>query len=296
MTPKGGTELLYSNLVKYCGQDWYNVNLVLSLCNPSLLLPNKINVLWQHLYHDQQHTLGMNDAQFLAKVDHFVYVSNWQLQQFKNVFNIADLSNRVIKNAVEPIQFVQKPKNRIKLIYTSMPNRGLSVLMDAFDLLNDGSIELTIYSSNIIYGKGYSDAVREHYDQLFHRCRNTKNVKYVGYATNLAVRKTLINSHILAYPSIFKETSCLSAIEAGAAGLKIVTTDYGALPETCDRWATYVPYTENYNELVHDYAETLRHEIESYDFDKLDQSNWFNVNYGWTNRAIEWKNFFEEIK
>ena len=91
-----------------------------------------------------------------------------------------------------------------------------------------------------------------------------KNVVYKGYAMNKAIHKAVQQAHILAYPSIFAETSCLTAIEAGAAGCKIVTTDYGALRETCQDWATYVDFTTNRQELVNNYAETLKKEIDNY--------------------------------
>ena len=91
-----------------------------------------------------------------------------------------------------------------------------------------------------------------------------KNVVYKGYAMNKAVHKAVQQAHILAYPSIFEETSCLAAIEAGAAGCKIVTTDYGALKETCGDWASYIEFTPNRRELVQNYAELLQKEIDNY--------------------------------
>ena len=94
------------------------------------------------------------------------------------------------------------------------------------------------------------------------------------------------------------ESQCLAAIEAGAAGCKIVTTDLGALPETCDNWATYVPFTTNRQELVHNYAETLKKEIDNYStscYNSKEQSDWFNDQYSWINRANEWHTLLRGI-
>jgi len=301
MRPLGGSEILNNNLVKYTGQDWQtNVNLVLSVCDSAFIDPNRVNVIWQHLAYDQGAIRGMADSNFIQAIDHFVYVSNWQRRQFENRFAIDLSENHVIRNAIEHIEFKEKPNNKIKLIYTSTPNRGLAVLLQAFKLLNRTDIELTVFSSNIIYGKGYSNQLAGQHDYLFHQCRTTPGIVYRGYATNKAVRQALQSSHILAYPSIYEETSCLAAIEAGAAGCKIVTTNLGALPETCANWATYVDYKygDNLDLLAERYAEILNQEIDNYQntcYTVKDQSIWFNEQYSWHQRGQEWLEFFNKI-
>lgn len=299
MTPIGGSEILWNNLIKYTGFDWMNkINLISSLTDPKNLDLNRINVVWQHLFIDQGAVQGMRYREFTDFVSNYVYVSEWQLDKFKKEYNVGIFNNTVIKNAIDPIEFIEKPKDRIRLIYTSMPDRGLEILLEAWKILNRKDIELIVYSSNIIYGKGYSDSRRGLYDRLFTICKTTPNIYYKGFGINQAVRKSLQNAHILAYPSIYPETSCLAAIEAGAAGCKIVTTDFGALPETCNNWATYVPYTENLKDLAENYAIHLNNEIDHYwenTYNLKEQSNWFNTYYSWHSRANEWKDFFKKL-
>lgn len=298
MKPLGGTEILYNNLVKYVGLSWQKkANLIVSACHSHLINPNKINVVWQHLAYDQAAIIGMAyPKQFIDKIQHFVYVSNWQLNEFKKRFEIYNSNNHVIHNAIDPIEFIEKPKDKIRLIYTSTPNRGLEILLNAFDILNRKDVELVVYSSNIIYGKEY--AKTNNHEYLFHRCRMNRNIKYMGYALNNVIRKALQSSHILSYPSIYEETSCLAAIEAGAAGCKIVTTNLGALPETCQKYATYVDYKygDDLKDLSERYAEVLNSAIDNYtsDFAKP-QSDYFNNYYSWQNRKTEWINFLENI-
>ena len=299
MNPRGGTEILRENLHKYCGTDWQSkINLIVSFCDSRLIDPTKINVVWQHLWHDQNAIIGINDDSFINAIDHFVYVSNTQLTAFESKFNISNANNHVIYNAIEPIEFKPKPKDKIRLIYISTPNRGLDVLLDAWRIVRKQNTELLVYSSNIIYGQSYRLGVGSESEYLLERCKAEQGVIYKGYATNKAVRIALQNSHILAYPSTYIETSCLSAIEAGAAGCKIVTTDLGALPETCGNYAEMIPYTENKRELVESYADKLVETIKNYDHDDLkiiEQSQWFNNNYSWENRKTTWQEFFNKI-
>lgn len=295
MKPIGGTELLYNNLIKYVGTDWStDINLIVSICDSGLIDPNRTNVVWQHLSYDQQNIYGMIDRNFTDSIDKFVYVSDWQRDQFQTRYPVDESKNLVIRNAISKLEFKTKPTDKFKLIYTSMPNRGLEILLDAFELLNRTDVELTVYSSNIIYGKGYGTNL--HIEQLFHRCRTMKNVTYKGFAMNQAVRQAVQSAHILAYPSIYEETSCLSAIEAGAAGCRIVTTDYGALSETCGEHATYVEYSDNRQKLTYDYSQALNDAINNYSSDGLlESSNWFNDRYSWDIRKTEWNKFFGEL-
>jgi glycosyltransferase involved in cell wall biosynthesis len=240
----------------------------------------------------------MIDPEFINMVDHFVYVSSTQLNGFLEKLDISHVSNHVIKNAIETIEYKPKPQNKLRLIYISTPQRGLDVLLDAWKLVKQDNTELVVYSSTIIYGQNYRLTVGHQYEHILNRCKTEAGVVYKGYATNKAVRMALQQSHILAYPSTYIETSCLAAIEAGAAGCKIVTTDLGALPETCGEYAEYVPYNDNKDEPVKNYADKLSEIMSKYNHDDeqyIEQSRWFNEQYSWENRKLEWQEFFEKI-
>ena len=61
--------------------------------------------------------------------------------------------------------------------------------------------------------------------------------------------KLLQQTHICAYPSCWIETSCLAAIEAMAAGCEVVSTNLGALYETCSPFGTFVGFDRNWDNL-----------------------------------------------
>ena len=71
------------------------------------------------------------------------------------------------------------------------------------------------------------------------------NVNNIGYKPNIEVIEAMQSTHIFAYPSIWEETFCISAIEAMAAGNMAIVTNFGALYETCTEYAHYVNYETN---------------------------------------------------
>jgi glycosyltransferase involved in cell wall biosynthesis len=298
MKPLGGTEILLQALNKYLGAHWnHDVNLIASSCKHGLIMPDKKNVIWQQLDVDQGNVQLMSDKTFIDKIDYFIYGSNWAYEKYRIFYKIPENKSIVIKNAIEPVPFITKPTGKIKLIYTSTPWRGLSVLLDAFEMLNRDDIELDVYSSTIIYGDGFANSTKGVYDRLFDRAKRMKNVNYMGYATNAGIRKAVQKAHIFAYPSIFQETSCLSALEAGAAGCKMVVSNFGALYETCSEWADYVTYTSDETVLAKRFSKVLNNAINNYvhgDSVYKEQSDFYNKFWTWENRIPLWKEFLND--
>ena len=299
---KGGTELLLEGLKKYTNINEYeNINIVLSTPNQDKLRYTKKNVLWQHLNYIDESLAPMRDPAFMKAIAATVYVSHWQLEKFRYLFQVPLHNAYVIRNAIDPIEFKEKSKDgKIKLIYTSTPFRGLSILLDVFEMLNRDDIELEVYSSTQIYSSGYHQVYGNLYTELFDRAMSMKNVNYHGYAENKDVHKALQEAHIFAYPSIFEETACLAMIEAGAAGCSLVTTDLGALPETGGMYANMITIKSNENQIRDSYAEFLNNAIDNYWLPSnqehiREQSEYFNKFYSWERRAKEWNRFFEMI-
>ena len=299
MPPMGGSDIMLNGLLKHVDVDAYNVNIISSRCQEDLIKDDKINILWQHLSYNEPLTQGMTNKFFTRAIDAFVYVSHWQHEKFRYVYHIPVSNAFVIKNAIEPIEYIPRPKGeKIRLIYTSAPFRGLNVLLDAFELLNRDDIELYVYSSTIVYGTNYDNVHSEIYEPLFERARNMKNVYYMGYAKNTEIIKALQSSHIFAYPTMFEETCCLAMIEAGAAGCKIVSHNLGAVYETGSEFARLVPIRIEAEELASEYAKALNEEIDSY-WEKTDslkwQSDFYNNFYSWDKRKVEWETLFSRL-
>lgn len=296
--PMGGSELMLKALKLHVPQI-DKINLILSICDYRNISKDKSNIIWQQLNIDQDMTKLMQDKNFTNKIDYFIYNSNWCFEKFRKMYNTPDGKSIVIKNAINPIEF-KKKEGKIHLIYTSTPWRGLDVLLKSFEILNRNDIELDIFSSTIIYGSQFARATEGQFEHLFNIAKSMKNVNYYGYATNEVVRQHFQKSHIFAYPNTWEETSCIAAIEAMAAGCQIVTTNFGALYETCSEWAVYVPHQHNHLNLAYKFAEKLNYIIDNYyskETQELikEQSNWANKYYCWGKRKLEWEAFLNGI-
>lgn len=305
MNPKGGTEILKEQLIAQLPEESLDgINLIGSICHPSLVKEDKINILWQHLSYDQPNVRLMQDRKFVDSIDYFIYVSHWQYNRFREIYKIPEYKSFVIKNATHTFDIVEKQKdNKIKLLYTSTPWRGLAVLIKSIEILNKTreDFEVDIYSSTKIYGSKFDENEKDKFEVLFDKCKNTPNVNYLGYADNDSVRAAVQRAHIYAYPSIFEETSCLAVIEAMSAGCHVVTTNYGALPETCGEFATMIEFDSSGQNLIERYAETLNSVIDNYKNnlykDDLEmQIKYYNKNYSWETRIQEWKNFLNYVR
>jgi len=304
MNPKGGTEIQKEQLISQLEEkDLEGINLFASICHPDLVQKDKINVLWQQLSYDQPNVQLMRDRRFVDSIDYFVYNSHWCVQRFRERFHIPDYKSFVIKNASFEFEPYSKISNKIKLIYTSTPWRGLNVLVLAIDYLNKirDDFECDVYSSTTIYGSKFEEIEKGKWDGLFERCKNTKNINYKGYATNDEIRKAVGAANIFAYPSTFEETSCIAVIEAMMAGCKVVTTNHGALVETCADFAEMIDFEPNLKELAVKYAHALHRVIDAYKQgnykeELTDQVRYYNRYYSWKTRIKQWKGFLHYVR
>ena len=205
--PMGGTELqsklIYSRLNSKLLK---NKNIILSTCDPKRLKKDEINIIWQQLSYDQQNVQRMKDRKFVDDVDWFVFNSHWSFNEFRRRFDCPEYKSRVIQNCIAPFPFkIKKPKDKLKLIYTSTPWRGLAVLVRAIERLNETrkDFEVDVYSSTEIYGEGFAQAMGTKFEAVFRRCKEIPNINFKGYAPNDQVRGALMNAHIFAYHSVF---------------------------------------------------------------------------------------------
>ena len=298
----GGSENQFRLLLKYLSDESFkDINLILNDTNPNLLEKDRINILWVHHFVNQKEIINLGIKEYVDKLDYIVFNSNWNFEKFGYQFKIPESKSIVIRNAIEKIEFQEKPKDKINLIYHTTPWRGLVHLVKVFKSLNLENVELNVCSSTKIYGKKFDDINAKDFENIFNNCKNTKNINYLGFLNNNKIIELLKNMHIYSFPSIWPETSCISAIESMAAGCEVVTTNLGAIFETCSPFGNLISFDRNFDKMKKKFKNALLYSINNYwsyeNQKKLKlQRETINLLYSWETRSVEWKNFFDEIR
>lgn len=263
------------------------------------LPPHSRKVFWNQHNHLDPAVQGLHEAH--CQLDSIALVSMWQRHQAIYELGLPVEKCEVLRNAPAPL-FVSptlSPKALLAkkapfplLAYTSTPGRGLAILMALFPALKRRfpTLQLWVYSSLQVYQQDETA-----YHPLYAECQQLPGVSWRGSVSQSQLAEELPQAHCLAYPNIFLETSCIAAMEALAAGCRVVTSDLGALPETTAGWARLVPggplpefglaYFEilcaelwRWQQAPDEMAQTL-----------LAQQAWINRREQWQQRAQDWE-------
>ena len=301
--PRGGTELQFEYLRKHVEPSLLNqVEICTSVPGKIPLHPTKLNILWQKNSWDQPNlNPWFSDKSNHDKYDWYVFNSNWNFEQFTKRFDLPREKCVVIKNGIEEVQPVitqYKKGDPIKIIHHCTPWRGLSVLLGAMQLVNNPLISLDVYSSCEVYGKDFAEANDESYKALYEQARQLPNVNYIGYKPNEYIKENLKDYRMFVYPSIWEETSCISLLEAMAAGLYCITTNYGALYETGAEFPMYVPYSNDYKSLARKFAGSIEMAASSLQDSEIVehlkmQKKFVNHFYDWKIKGNTWDRFLK---
>lgn len=262
---------------------------------------DKIRVYWAHdMSHDPECN-KFREENYRNKFHKFVFSSNWQMNEW--TWNIGfPLDNRVqvIETPVDPIELIQKPKDKINLIYFSTPQRGLDVLLPVFETLAEqyDNIHLDVFSSFKIYG--WDDADKQ-FEPLYDKIKSHPKMTYHGFAHQDVLREHLQKAHILAYPSTWLETSCRVLIESMSAGLLCVHPNLAALSDTSGGQTFMYQYDHAKEKHAETFYKYLKKAIESVQEEDLQRYLRFvkayaDTRFGLEKISIQWQSLLDELK
>jgi glycosyltransferase involved in cell wall biosynthesis len=190
---------------------------------------------------------GNNSKSFQTHKTKFkkvISVTNWQKN---NIIKECEIPNDLIyvsRNAVNPDRFINNvQKVPFRFIYSSNVFRGLDTLIDIFPTIKEKYPESTLYLFVRI----------EDIDVKI--LEKIKKMEYVFLNERVSQEQLAIEflkSEIFLYPTNFKETYCITALEAMISKCLVVTVDYCGLGEIVKSRGITVPYPirDNIDELL----------------------------------------------
>lgn len=297
----GGTEILARRVFKEFPDLVKKFNWVLSYekVKPD---PDKPTLLWMHeTPFDQGIHQNFKNPEYWQRFVKIIFVSYWQQQMFNILYGIPYERSIVVPNAIDPIIVQKKSSTKpvIKLVYASTPHRGLNILLDTVqgDDFSEINWELNVFSSFKLYNRSIQDS---EFQPLFKRCEEDPRIHYHGAVSNHIVREVMADSHILAYPCKYMETSCLTAMEAMSAGNVIICPNYGALPETTANFSWSYNWEEDEERHRHIFGHILKDAIKSYEQPNIReminiQKVYADTFYGWSGRLPLWNQVLTAI-
>ena len=303
----GGTELMMRGLESRLeSKDLEDVVISRSITALAKEPKSKVRIYWTHEVPASSQQPGDEYSLYLNSrwdvCDATAFVSNWQMNEYLGRYKMvwSDWDRvRVLHNAIDPIEEHTKPDDKIRLIYMSNPNRGLDILYEVFVELDKkySNLELMVFSSASLYGLNHEDAP---WLELFKKMEAHPNIRYHKAVPNSEIRAALKQSHILAYPCIWGETSCISLIESMSAGLLCVHPNSAGLFETSMNLTNMYRYRRDRKEHMEAFKEALDSSIQQIINGKTDhlkiQKQAADFAYSWEKRVLEWKNFINQIK
>ena len=173
-------------------------------------------------------------AMVYRAIDGAILISRYQATRWMSELNLPAAKLFLSSNGIPSFRFHpdrERLRSRPRLAYYgSTPFRGLAQLMESWDAIRSvvPDSELHIFSSMRIYG--IDDPVE--FQQIYRRAEGMAGVHYHGAQGQAAIREIALSCRALAYPCVFPETSCITAMEAMAYGCAVVSNDLGAMPET----------------------------------------------------------------
>lgn len=270
----------------------------------SLPINARFTALWCHdlaLLRQRPKIMGT-----VWNYDKIFVLSQFMHDQYKKAYGLADEVLFKTRNGVDLATVLEaraEPAVRdpFTLLYTARPERGLDVLLGEIMprvLAKEPRAKLLLCS--------YDNPV-DHLAGFYQECREMARglgaaVSDLGPLTKLKLYQTMHRCGVLAYPvpskiaPQFDEISCITAMEAQACGLPVVSTARGALPETLHPQAGVL-----INEKIHtpQYYDAFADAILKLMWDRAEWSMAsqagisHSANLGWEEVAVQWTEMFE---
>jgi glycosyltransferase involved in cell wall biosynthesis len=246
--------------------------------------------------HDVHLGSALTHARSL-RIDRFLTLSQWHRNFFlKNHKFVHPDQVLVTRNGIDLRRFAGKDvlRNPHRAVYSSSPDRGLDVALRAWPSVRARvpDAELHVYYGfqtweSSTTDPGQLDLIRYLKDLI--KKNEGHGVVYHGRIAQDELALEFLRSGVWAYPTWFSETSCITAMEAQAAGLRMVTSPIAALKETVGDRGTMIQGDWLSPDYMGKWVDSVVDAMSRPDDgDRRSLSKYAVANFGWDSLADDW--------
>jgi glycosyltransferase involved in cell wall biosynthesis/SAM-dependent methyltransferase len=306
-------EHVYNNVyfIPYTDIDKYNtwnpdVLITSRWFDPLYIFPNAKKIIWMQDAHfaDPNHP----DAWQIANA--VVCSSRWHRQYIAQRLEDALDANKIniVPLAIRKELFQGKniKRDRLKVIYSSNPDRGLYILADMWEEISKKvkGIHLTItYGWDGLKTWSPDPAWLQKIENDKARMENwtskAGNVSLTGRLTKARLAEEMLSSSLCLYPNNFWETFCLTAQETQAAGVPMITTGIGALVTTLSDKGNVIinhsPFSTEYKDEFIKATISLMKDAEKRNALSKECLSYFDQQPSWDKVAEQWENIIYKL-
>ena len=239
----------------------------------------------------------------MLKYDRILALSEWHKKNLMSVHNLHSDHVVVTRNGIDLNRFKKDIKrNRFKVINSSSPDRSWPVLLECWPSIKAQVPEAELH---LFYGfKNWECMAQNDPNQLalidFLK-KQIESMKDLGVVYHDRINQDQLAEEFLSsgmwiYPTWFSETSCITAMEAQAAGCRIVTSPITALNETVGNRGAMIPGDWTSLEYKQKFINTVvlflekRSEVDREKIQKYAQDH-----FGLDELAQDWENMLQEL-
>lgn len=207
----------------------------------------RARILWVHDVHCG-HELTPERAQ---RLDAIWGLTEWHTRTLKQVYpwlqpdKVRTLRNAIDMDVWELVgEDVPSDRNPHRAVYSSSPDRGLPLALELWPRVREQvpDAELHVYYGfdnwrKVCMVHPSGGEMLQELESLERRCKSTPGVVLHGRVSERELAAEFWRSGVWAYPTWWLETSCITAMQAHAAGLVIVTSNIAGLYETAHQYS-----------------------------------------------------------
>jgi glycosyltransferase involved in cell wall biosynthesis len=252
--------------------------------------------------HDVSMGQGLTNKRAL-KFDRFLCLSNWHRSFFLSQYPFLHPDSVIVtRNGIDPNRYItsEVTRNPHRMIYSSSPDRGLQTVVKCMPLIRNFVPDATLH---VYYGfenwEKHPDPGQKQLATAIKGILSTYEpfgVVCHGRVPGKQLAIEQLKSGVWAYSTWFSETSCITAMEAQAAGCRIVTSPIAALNETVGNRGKMIPgdwlspeYTKAFAEAC---VEALTQEGNA---DRVALQQYARENFSLDSLAKDWEKMFHQL-